>query len=180
MGGMKARIAIGLALIALGVWALGRYAHGSVEALAGPLVAQLGLPGIFVATMLGDPMPGIGFQPSLLVGYTGGVHVALLLVVVSGASLVASAITFAAGRALKSAERIQALLVRGRVSERLAGRRGGAALVIAAMGPLPWGLAVLGAGASGIPMRTVALAAAARLLKIGATLTVIALGWGAP
>ncbi|MFZ5476106.1 MAG: hypothetical protein ACOZNI_04970, partial [Myxococcota bacterium] len=51
------------------------------------------------------------------------------------------------------------------------------AIAVAAVSPVPWGLATLGAGASGVRLGPLVAGAAFRPLKIAVTIAAFALGW---
>jgi membrane protein YqaA with SNARE-associated domain len=172
------RVTLGLLGLVVAVAILGKLLHDPVADFSTALVSRLGYGGVFGAVLLMDAVPGIGFQPGLFFGYTGGLGAVPLFVVTFAASFVASLTTFGCGRLLEGQPWLLTRLDRLGLAPWIR-RQGTRALALAAVAPFPWPLAALGAGVLGLPIRQVLTAATARGLKIVFTLAAIQLGWGA-
>lgn len=175
--GTVARIVGGLLALVAGIGVVGAYVREPIARLSEGIVADLGVAGLFAAVVAMDPIPGVGFQPALFFGYTGGLPVFSLLFAAWTASLVASVGVYGLGRGLRNSARLVALLERWRVGGWLRDH-GVRAIAVAAVAPVPFGLATLGAGVLGVPFRQLVVGAAFRGLKIAATLAAIVFGWG--
>jgi membrane protein YqaA with SNARE-associated domain len=173
---LRAILGLVAAIVALVIVAT--YAREPVERFARALVELGGLGGLGLATFLGDPVPGVGFVPAAMLGYAGGVDPVVLFAVISAASFASSLATWGLGRVLRQAPWIPAFLDRWRIGPMLR-RRGAMAVAVAAVSPVPWGVAALGAGASDVAFGPFALGAAARPLKIAVTIAALVLGWSA-
>jgi uncharacterized membrane protein YdjX (TVP38/TMEM64 family) len=53
------------------------------------------------------------------------------------------------------------------------------AVFLAALAPFPYGLVTMAAGAAGLPWREVAFGATGRFIKVGLSVAIVFLGWGA-
>lgn len=162
---------VGLAAVLLLLWAV----REPLTALATAMVSRLGLPGIFLSAVVLDPVPGVGFQAPLLFGAAGGVPFWTLFAVVSAASLLSSVLCWALGRRLQRWDRLPPLLERTGVT-RLLNRHGTAAIALASILPVPYGLATIGAGATGVAFTVLLRGAIFRPLKILAALAFFAAG----
>lgn len=172
-----ARMLLGLALLVGVLAVVGAAVREPVTAFSAGLVAELGLLGMFAAVLAMDPIPGLGFQPALFFGYTGGLPVLPLVLAAWGGSLVASVTVYGVGRLFRDSPRLVAWLERWRVGTWLR-EHGARTIAVAAVAPVPFGLATLGAGVMGVKLRDLLLGAAFRGLKIAATAAAIGLGWG--
>lgn len=157
------------------IWTVGWLAREPVTAFSTAVLAHGGIPGLFALVVLTDPLPGIGFQGALFVGWTGGLHPFVIWAVVFAGSLSGSALTWAVGRGARRP--LAGLLERYGVAAVLRKQRW-RAVALASVTPLPFGVATLGAGAVGLTLRETMAGAIVRGLKIGVILSVIALGWG--
>jgi hypothetical protein len=176
LGGVL-RFVGGLALLVGLLAAVGQVVREPVHHVASAAVRELGLPGLFAAVLTMDPIPGLGFQPALFFGYAGGIQLHVIIGAAWSASLVASVVVFCIGRCFRGSTRLLALLDRWRVGGWLRAH-GARTIAVAAIAPVPYGLATLGAGAVGVRLRDLLIGASFRGLKIAATAGAIALGWG--
>ncbi len=170
------RVAVGVLLLVGLFTALGTLAREPVEAASLAVVGRLGLGGIFLAVAALDPIPVVGFQPLVIVGAAGGLPLLPLFAVAWAGVVVGSAIAWALGALVRDGPRVRRALERARVGDALR-QRATLTLTVAAVAPLPYGLAVFGAGAVGAPLRSALAGAAARGLKIALSLGAVALGW---
>ncbi|MBM4365060.1 MAG: hypothetical protein FJ102_02520 [Deltaproteobacteria bacterium] len=177
-GPTLARLALALGLVAAAVLAMAYFLRAPLEGAGRALVEHTGIGGIAALVLALDPLPGLGFQPGLVLGTAAGVPAWPLFFTASLASLGSSVLGWALGRwgrRLRWLERL--LLVSGAAAA--VTRWGGRAVAIAGVTPIPFGLATLAAGAVGMPLDVLALAATARWIKIGLSLVAISLGWHA-
>lgn len=172
------RPALGVLALVGAVAALAAFAREPVEHAARLLLEAGGLGGVFAAGVLADGLPGVGFLPVLLLAHAGGVGAVAILAMLTASSFVASVAGWALGRLLGRAAWMPALLERSRVGPLLR-RHGARALAVAAVMPVPWPLATVGAGASGLGIGPLLAGAACRPVKIALTLAAVALGWRA-
>ncbi|MFN7145465.1 MAG: hypothetical protein ACK4YP_16950, partial [Myxococcota bacterium] len=133
--GTIARIAGGLLVLVALIGAGGAYVREPIARLSEGIVADLGVAGLFAAIVAMDAIPGVGFQPALFFGYTGGLPVPSLLAAAWTASLVASVGVYGLGRALRNSARLVALLERWRVGAWLR-EHGARAIAVAAVAPV--------------------------------------------
>lgn len=174
--GIARRLGVAL-LVILGVVALlGLFLREPLEAWALRLVAATGLLGIGALVFVGDPLPGVGFQPALFVGIVADVHSGPLYVVTAASTTLAALATFALGRATGHLRPVRRLLQASGTDAAME-RWGFRALFISAVLPLPYGLATLAWGANGLPFRLLLLSALARWVKVAAFLGALQAGW---
>ena len=166
-----------MGLLAGALAVVGAVARAPVAAFSARVVSELGLLGLFAAVVAMDPIPGVGFQPALFFGYTGGIPLVSLVFAAWGASLVASVAVWAIGRALRGQARLVARLERHRVGAWLRDH-GVRTIAVAALAPVPFGVATFGAGMMGVRLRDLLVGAAFRGVKIALTAGAIGLGWG--
>jgi hypothetical protein len=171
------RLGAGLVSLVAAVAVVAKAVHAPVSAFAGGLVGDFGFGGLFAAVLCTDAVPGLGFQPALFLGYTGGLGFWPLFVVTFGASYIASVLVYGAGRVLARQPWLVERLERWGVGPVLR-RQGARAIALASVAPFPYGLATLGAGVTGVPLRTLLVGACFRGVKILFTLVAIWLGWG--
>ncbi|MDP2310068.1 MAG: hypothetical protein Q8P18_28890 [Pseudomonadota bacterium] len=171
------RVGLGLVAIIGLVAIVGALLREPIATFSGSLVADYGLPGLFATLFVTDSVPGLGFQPALFLGFTGGVLPGTLLVLAWGASLCASVFVYSVGRSLRGRPALVALLLRWRIGHWLRDY-GARAIAVASVAPVPFGLATFGAGVMGLGLRDLLLGASARGVKIGFTLLAIMAGWG--
>ncbi len=172
-----ARLGLGLLVLVGLIAALGLAVREPVAAFGARVVAELGLPGLFAAVVAMDQIPGVGFQPALFFGYTGGIPLLNLVIAAWAASYVASIGVYGIGRTLRNSTRLVAFLERWRIGGWLRDH-GARAIAVAAVAPVPYGLATLGAGVLGVRLRDLLVGASFRGVKIAATAAAIGLGWG--
>jgi hypothetical protein len=172
-----AKILVGLVAIVGVVAAVASVLREPITRWSASAVHDLGLSGIFAAVFAMDPVPGLGFQPALFLGYTGGIALVPLVAAAWAASMLSSITVYGVGRRLRESARLLAVLERYRIATWLRDH-GVTTIAIAAIGPLPYGLATLGAGVVGVRFRHLLFGALFRGVKIAATAGAIGLGWG--
>ena len=173
-----AQAALGIALIFGGIFALGWYLREPITAWSTQVVERWGALGIFVMVAVMDPVPGPGHDLGLVVGHAGGLGFWSIWIAASMGSLMGSLGCWAAGLRLGRWRPLRLMLERYRL-DHLFDRYGAAAVAIGAVGPFPWLLVTMGAGACNMRFQAFFLGAAARSLKIGVALLLIMAGWEA-
>lgn len=173
-----AQAVVGLLLIFGGIFALGWYFRDPITAWSTVIVEEGGALGIFLMVALMDPIPGPGHDLGLVVGHAGGLGFWSIWIAASLGSLVGSLITWAIGVRLGRWQALRLMLQRYRLEE-LFHRYGARAVAIGAVGPFPYLLVTMGAGACEVPLRDFIIGASARSLKIGGALLLIMAGWEA-
>lgn len=171
-----ARVVVGLIALVAIFAALGTWARAPIEAFSRDVVTRLGLGGIFLAVAALDPVPIVGFQPFVIFGAAGGLPLGPLFAVAWAGSCVGSVVAWSLGAWVGSGPRVHAALARVQIDRPLR-ERSSLTLAVAAVGPLPFGLATFGAGAVGAPLRSALIGAAARGVKIGLSVAAVAMGW---
>lgn len=151
-------------------------AREPIQAFAEALIDAWGLLGIFTATLVGEIVPPIGFQPALILGHTGGIGPASLFATVEGGSFVASLVCWVIGAGLRTFPAAVAWLDR-RKAATLFKKHGAAAVGIAALTPMPYGAITLVGAALGMPFLPAVRGMTLRPIKIGLSLLVLWLGW---
>lgn len=169
---------LGVALLVLvGAVGLAAYFLGEPLRAAGQRVVEVGgLGGIAFLVLALDPLPGLGFQPGLLLGSAAGVSPWPLFAAAAAASWLSSLACWALGRCSPEAGPLSRMLAFSGATTAVR-RWGMGAVALASVTPVPFGLATLGAGAAGMPLGRIALAATARWVKIALSLAAITLGW---
>ncbi len=162
--------------ILLAILALGWLAREPIEAFSRWMVVEWGLPGLIALTVLVDPVPGPGHDTALVVGYAGGLGFWPVWIATAIGTQISSWLCWGLGRLIGHWGWVQRLLTRWKVKEFL-DRHGSRAIALASVLPVPYGPVTVGAGASGMPLRTFMIGAAARPLKVLAALAMIAAGW---
>jgi membrane protein YqaA with SNARE-associated domain len=175
-GGRPWRLLIGAVGIVVVFVIVGAWLREPIQAAAASVVARFGPFGIAVAAFAGELIPPFGFQPSLFIGYTGGVGLLPLFLLVEVGSFLASCCCWLLGRALRASPRALAWLD-ARPSARIVRRYGTATVGIAALGPLPYGAITLLGAALGLPFVPAVRGMLLRPLKIAASLALLAVGW---
>ncbi len=170
------RIIVATAILLGGVFVLGSFFREPLEAAGSHLYESAGLVGISLLVLVCDPLPGLGFQPGLLLGTAANVPWALLFPVTALSSLMSSALGWGIGHAGRNNRTFLRFLSTTGASPALA-RWGVRAVALASITPLPYGLATMAAGSGGLPFRILLLASTARWLKIAASLAAIKTGW---
>lgn len=172
-----ARVVFGFLAI-VGVLALvGATLREPITAAGQAVVERLGLPGLFAAVVVLDPVPGIGFQTVLFFGYTGGIPMVPLMLVSWIGVIVAAVMMWGVGRGFSGWKGLVDFLERWRVGPMLRAY-GPRAIAVAAVAPFPFGVATFGAGVMRVPVRAVVFGAAFRGVKVVATAAAFWLGWG--
>ncbi len=169
---LGAALAVLLGLVAV----LAYFFHAPLQQLGTYLVREGGLAGIAVLVLALDPLPGLGFQPGLILGSAAGVSPWPLFAAAAIASWLSSLLGWAVGRYSPTGGVVARFLAFSGATTAVA-RWGMGAVAIASVTPVPFGLATLGAGAAGMPLRHLALAATTRWLKIGLSLAAITASW---
>ncbi len=154
---------------------VGWVARVPVTTFSTAVLTRTGLPGLFALVVVTDPLPGVGFQPALFVGWTGGLDAAVVSIVVFLGSLTGSALGWLLGRV--SARSVLGPLEQYGIAAMILRHRW-RAVALAAVTPLPFGVATLGAGALGLSFGETMAGASLRGIKIAVILGLFALGWG--
>ncbi|MSQ01099.1 MAG: hypothetical protein EXR71_04280 [Myxococcales bacterium] len=170
------RLLVATAVIMAGIGLLGLWLRAPLEAAAMAFVAERGLWGVGLIVLVGDPFPGLGFQPGLLVGIAAGVPTLSLYIVTALCSTLASMLGWLLGRAGRGFRPLRRVLHASGTSAAL-DRWGIRAVLLGAVLPLPFGLATIGAGVHGLPFALFVAASAARWVKIAVLLGAFSLGW---
>jgi membrane protein YqaA with SNARE-associated domain len=147
-----------------------------LEAAGELLVDRAGLAGIGALVVALDPLPGLGFQPGLILGTAADVGWPQLFLTTALGSWASSVLGWALGRWGGRVNWVVRVLRMSGATAAIS-RWGVRAVALASITPLPFGLATLAAGASGMPLRLLAGAALFRWLKIALSLAAIQLGW---
>ncbi|MDP2313110.1 MAG: hypothetical protein Q8P41_09420 [Pseudomonadota bacterium] len=172
-----ARIGFGLLVLVAAIAGVGAVLREPIATFSSTLVADYGLLGLFGAVFAMDPVPGLGFQPALFLGYTGGIALGPLFGATWLASLSASVAVYTVGRAWRGRPGLEDFLVRWRIGHWLRSH-GVRAIAIASVAPVPFGLATFAAGVMGVGLRDLLLGASFRAVKMALTLSAIVAGWG--
>lgn len=169
-----------VAMLALfgGIFALGWYFREPITAWSTAMVEKWGAPGIFLMQAVMDPIPGPGHDLGLVVGHAGGLGFWSIWVASSLGSLLGSVICWAVGLRMGRWPALRVMLQRYRL-DWLFEKYGAKAVAIGSIGPFPYILVTVGAGACGMTLRDFVLGASARSLKIGFMLMLIMAGWEA-
>ena len=173
-----AQAAMALLLIFGGIFAAGWYFRDTITAWSTFIVEHWGALGIFVMVAVMDPVPGPGHDLGLVVGHAGGLGFWSIWIAASFGSLVGSVACWAIGLRLGRWESLQMMLHRYKLDQ-LFEKYGPRAVAVGAVGPFPYLLVTVGAGACGVSLRDFVIGAAARSLKIGSALLLIMAGWDA-
>ncbi len=170
------RLLVAAAVITAGIGLLGLWLREPVEAAALALVADRGLWGVGLIVLVGELVPGLGFQPGLLVGIAAGVPTVPLYVVAALGSSMASMLGWLIGRAGHDFSPLRRVLLASGTSAAL-DRWGVRAVLLASVLPLPFGLATVGAGVHGLPFARFVVASAPRWLKVAVLMGAFTWGW---
>lgn len=167
----------GFAFVLLaGVFVVGFFFREPLEAAGEHLVAAGGLPGLAALVVACDPLPGLGFQPGLLLGTAAAVPPVALFFLTALSSTASSVVGWLLGYHGRNLPWLRRFLnttgALGAVT-----RWGARAVALASVTPLPYGLATVAAGLTGLPFRVFLLASLARWLKIALSLLAIQAGW---
>jgi membrane protein YqaA with SNARE-associated domain len=142
---------------------------------------QFGLWGLFFGTMFTDssPLP-LTNEPLMMLALAAGVSPLTILWVVSTASVIAGFVGYACGSMVARHPRLRAwILSRSPELAQWMKNRGGLAVAVAALLPIPYSLATWSAGIVHTPLRAVALGTLFRIPKTAFYLALIWLGWSA-
>ncbi len=174
--GMLRHLAVALTglVVAAGAlaWALGP----AIERLSHTFIDNLGLPGVFLGCMIADAAM-IPKEPFLLAAYAAGVDFWTILAIGSSGAVTAGVIGWLLGRRLGRYAWVQDRFERHNI-QALMDRYGFAFLVVAALMPFPYSVAVWAAGATGMPFPRFLVGVLFRVPKTLISLGVIAGGWG--
>lgn len=170
-----------VALVVIGVVAGVSYVllKDPLEAFSAVFVAKYGLVGIFVGVALLDAIPMTLHEPLLLFGVAGGLGFGPVLLTAASASVLAGCFGWLGGRVLGRFAPVQRLLAHYRLPELLA-RYGIAAVAVAALTPFPFAIATWGAGAAGMPFRSLLIGALFRFPKVAFYLSAMTFPWLLP
>ena len=170
------QVLLGLVGVLLAIMALGWWARAPIEAASLWMVEHYGALGIFLMVAVMDPIPGPGHDVALIVGHAGGLGFWSIFLPASFGSFLASIMSWAIGTRLRGWAALRVTMERYKIASMLE-KHGAKAVAIAAVGPFPYVVATVGAGASGVPFRSFFLGSLARPIKIGVALGLIMAGW---
>ena len=164
------------AVLLAGVFVVGTVFREPLSAAGDALVHAAGLPGLAALVVACDPLPGLGFQPGLLLGTAAAVPAWALFLITAASSSASSAAGWFLGHHGKNNDVLRRFLhttgALGAVS-----KWGARAVALASVTPLPYGLATVAAGLTGLPFRVFFVASLARWVKIFLSLLAIQAGW---
>lgn len=166
----------GLLLLVVIVVLLGVFARDPLLAASASFVDRAGLPGVFLACLVLDSIPGVGAQPILFLAYTGGLGFFPALLVGGTSGVVSGAIGWSAGRGLGRLERVRSWVERSGLGPVLR-RHGWRAVFTSAVLPFPYALTTVAAGVADISLGATLLGATGRFPKAFLNLLLVAGGW---
>jgi uncharacterized membrane protein YdjX (TVP38/TMEM64 family) len=174
----RAALQVVLSLIGVlaAIMALGWWAREPIEAASVWTVENYGALGIFLMVAVMDPIPGPGHDVALIVGHAGGLGFWSIFLPASLGSFIASILSWAVGTQLQGWAALRVTMERYKIDAMLE-KHGAKAVAIAAVGPFPYVVATVGAGASGVPFKSFFLGSLARPVKIAIALGLIMAGW---
>lgn len=175
-GDVLLRVGGAAAVLVAAVAALGYFFREPLTNAGDWLFATAGLPGLSALVMACDPLPGLGFQPGLLLGTAAKVNILPLFFTTALSSMASSMCGWGIGHLWKDQPWLMRFL-RFTGAHAAVARWGARAVALASVTPLPYGLATVAAGAIGLPFPVLVLASLARWLKIAASLAAIHAGW---
>jgi membrane protein YqaA with SNARE-associated domain len=171
------KLVIGLVGLAAVVILLAVTLRGPIEAVAGPLAAKFGLPGVLVGVFFLDVSPFSTHDPLLLGALSGGLPLLKIAATAGAGSLLATWSDYAIGRFLGVRfPWLKRQIDRYRITE-LFQRYGVWTVALAGLLPLPFAVVAWAAGAAHLPFPKVALGSLSRVIKITVTLLIMAVGW---
>lgn len=153
--------------------------RGPCEAAGAALVERLGPGGVLLGVVLAEasPVPLAG-EPLLYLGLRGGLSLPAVALLGCAGNLLAAALSYACGAALRPLGLVErALGARRAPAEDAVRRRGAWALVLASLTPLPFGTLAWVAGALRLPLVPYALACTVRVPKVLIYLAAMEAGW---
>ena len=171
-------IAKALMVILVVVVVIGLVFREPMERVAEGFVNRFGLPGVFVAALLLDAMPGLGSQPIVVLACAGGLPGVWVWLVAGAGSWLSGSMGWTIGLGLKRWPWFLGWVARVGL-ERGLRKHQRRAIFVASLAPVPYGLITMAAGAVGVPWVEVALGATGRFLKVGLNVAIVVMGWGA-
>ncbi len=174
--GMLRNLAVTLTGLVVAAGALAWAVGPAIERLSHTFIDNLGLSGVFLGCLIAD-VAMIPKEPFLLAAYAAGVDFWTILAIGSSGAVSAGVIGWFLGRRLGRYAWVQARFERHNI-QALMDRYGVAFLVVAAVVPFPYSVAVWAAGATGMPFPRFLLVLLFRVPKTLISLGVIAGGWG--
>lgn len=170
------RLLLGLLAFAGAVAGLGAWLREPITLIATLLVERLGALGLIVGFAATDLVPLLPHSVVLLLGHVGGMSPGVIVAATSLGAMVGASTAWAIGRLFGRVPWIVAKLERYGVAAFLQ-KYGAASVAVASLTPMPDSLTIIGAGASGVPLRHVWLGASVRIPKIIVYLWAIEAGW---
>lgn len=174
--GLLRHLAVALGGLVVLAGALAWALRPAIEELSHSFIDNLGLPGVFVGCLVADATM-IPKEPFLLAAYAAGVDFWTILALGSSGAITAGVIGWLFGRRLGRFSWVQSRFERHNIHP-LMERYGFAFLVVAALMPFPYSVAVWAAGATGMPFTRFLIGVSFRVPKTLISLSVIAGGWG--
>ena len=172
------RIVQALVVVLVLVLAIGVLFREPMEQAAGWFVGRFGLFGVFLAALMLDALPGLGSQPIVLLACAGGMPGASVWLAASAGSWLSGTMGWATGRMMGRWSWFRGWIERSGLESGLLRHRR-RAVFLAALAPFPYGLVTMAAGAAGLPWREVAFGATGRFIKVGLSVAIVLMGWGA-
>lgn len=172
------RIAQALVVVLVLVLAIGFLFREPMEQAGGWFVGRFGLLGVFLAALMLDALPGLGSQPIVVLACTGGLPGASVWVAASAGSWMSGSLGWATGRLLGRWAWFSRWISRSGLETGLL-RHQRRAVFLGSLAPFPYCLVTMAAGAAGLPWREVAFGATGRFIKVGLSVVIVLMGWGA-
>lgn len=172
------RIVQALVIVFAVVALIGLVFREPMEQAAQLFLGRFGILGVFAAALLLDAVPGLGSQPIVVLACAGGAPGLVVWFAASVGSWLSGTVGWAVGRLLASWPWFASWIARSGLERGLLRHRR-RAVFLAALAPFPYGLVTMAAGAAGLPWREVAIGATGRFVKVGLSVAIVVMGWGA-
>lgn len=173
------KLAVGAVLIMAAAGAAGVLLREPLIQAGQSFIDTFGLVGLFVGVILTDAsIVPLTNEPLVMLALTAGVSPWTAFLVTAAASVIAGPVGWAGGRLLGT--RTNLVLKAARRQPQVVAmltRYGARAVAAAAILPFPYAVATWLAGASGVPLKDVALASLLRIPKTAFYVALLAGGW---
>lgn len=157
-------LVVGLVVLAAVSFLAGQTLSTPIEIVGQWVVSYLGLPGIFLGSLVLDSVPFSMSEPLLLAGYQGGIGFWTVTTVAGVGSWMSGGLGWVIGRFMGTTLRVQQLFVRYR-AKAFMHRYGSAFVAVGAITPFPYAITTYAAGASGLSLSRVMVSALLRFPK---------------
>jgi len=172
------RLVVALFVLLVASFIAGLTLKGPITAASAWFVELFGLWGIFFGVLILDCLPLTMSEPLVLLGYEGNIGFWTLTTVAGMGSWLSALMGYTTGLILGRTEFMKNLFRRYRM-DKFMGRYGTAFVAVAAITPFPYGISTVCAGATGIPLVKVMLAALLRFPKNYLYMALVIAGWSA-